>query len=125
MDAAEFQAIAEEELAQLPAHFLEAIDNVVIMVDDLPNAATLAEMGIDTPYGLLGLYQGWPLPERGSSYGGHLPDMIHLFRVPILAMCRETGEDIRHSIRHVLVHEIGHYFGFSDAEMEAIEWRQT
>lgn len=123
MNPEAFQQIAEEELASLPVHFLDAIENVVIAVDEFADAETLAEMKIDDPFGLLGLYQGWPLPERGSSYGGQLPDMIHLYRQPILAVCAETGEELRHCIRHVLVHEIGHYFGFSDEEMEAIECR--
>jgi len=124
MSPEEFQQIAEEELANLPPQFLDAIDNVVIAVDEFAHADTLAEMRIDNPYGLLGLYQGWPLPERGISYGGQLPDMVHLYRQPILALCVETGEEVRHCIRHVLIHEIGHYFGFSDAEMEAIECRE-
>jgi len=124
MSPDEFQQIAEEELEKLPPQFLEAIENVVIAVDDFPDAETLAEMQIDDAFGLLGLYQGWPLPERGSSYGGHLPDLVHLYRQPILALCAESGEEVRHCIRHVLVHEIGHYFGFSDEEMEAIECQE-
>lgn len=116
--------MAEEELARLPRQFLDAIENLVIAVDDFADAETLAELQIDTPYGLLGLYQGWPLPERGASYGGQLPDMVHLYRQPILAHCAETDEEVRHCIRHVLIHEIGHYFGFSDAQMEAIECQE-
>ena len=123
MDAETFQAVAEQEYAALPAHFKRAIDNVVIFTEAMPDAATLSEMGMDDASELLGLYRGWPLPERGSQYGGTTPDTIHLYREPILAYCHEHGEDVRHCIRHVLVHEIGHYFGFSDAEMEAVECR--
>lgn len=123
MDAETFQAMAEEEYAALPQHFKQAIDNVVIFTEDMADIQTLAEMGMHDPVELLGLYRGWPLPERGSHYGGTLPDTIHLYRKPILDYCREHHEEVRHCIRHVLVHEIGHYFGFSDDEMEAIECR--
>jgi len=127
MNADEFQLLAEQAYAQLPQRFVQAIDNVVVLTDDFPDAGVQREMGLESKsesesvYELLGLYQGWPLPERGSSYGGHPPDVIHLYRQPILQWCRENGEDVAHCIRHVLVHEIGHYFGFSDEEMERIE----
>lgn len=113
--------MAEAALASLPRQFHSAIENVVICVEDEADEETLMAMEMSTPDELLGLYQGWPLPERGISYSGHLPDRIHLYRKPILDYCRDTGEEIDHCIRHVLIHEIGHYFGFSDAEMEAIE----
>lgn len=121
MDAETFQQLAEEAYASLPAYFVDAIDNVVVLSDDFPDEDVQAEMQTTSPYDLLGLYQGWPLPERGSGYGGHPPDVIHLYRQPILAYCRDTGEEVAHCIRHVLIHEIGHYFGFSDREMEMIE----
>jgi len=121
MDADAFQALAEEAYAGLPEKFVAAIDNVVVLTDDYPAVEVQREMQATSPYELLGLYQGWPLPERGGSYGGHPPDVIHLYREPILAYCREHGEDVAHCIRHVLIHEIGHYFGFSDADMEGIE----
>jgi len=118
-----FQKAAEEAFASLPEHFRQAMDNVVIFTEDFPDAATVVRMQAASPYDLLGLYQGWPLPERGSQYAGQPPDTIHLYRRPILAWCAEHDEDVRHCIRHVLVHEIGHYFGFSDEEMEMIECR--
>jgi len=119
-----FQRIAEEELASLPVTFLEAIHNVSIQLEEFPPEEVMAALEADSPYDLLGLYQGWPLPERGVSYGGQPPDIIELYRQPILRFCEEQGEELRHCIRHVLVHEIGHYFGFSDEEMEAIEWQE-
>jgi len=121
MYADEFQALAEAAFATMPANFVEAIDNVVVLTDDYPDIDVQRDMQLESPLDLLGLYQGWPLPERGSSYGGHPPDVIHLYREPILAYCREHNENVTHCIRHVLIHEIGHYFGFSDAEMDAIE----
>lgn len=117
----QFQSLAEKAMASLPAKFRDAMDNVVVCVEEEPDADTLAEMRAESPNSLLGLYQGWPLPERGISYAGHLPDTIHLYRKPILNFCDETGELPEHCIRHVLIHEIGHYFGFSDREMEAID----
>jgi len=121
MQADEFQDLAEAAYAALPANFVAAIDNVVVLTDAYPAPDVQQEMQTASPYDLLGLYQGWPLPERGSSYGGHPPDVIHLYREPILAYCRAQGEDVAHCIRHVLIHEIGHYFGFSDEQMEIIE----
>jgi len=121
MDLNEFQFEAEQALLSLPQQFRDAMENVVICVEDEADPATLRELDANAPSELLGLYQGWPLPERGVSYGSHLPDTIHLYRKPILQFCDETGEAPKHCLRHVLVHEIGHYFGFSDEEMMAIE----
>jgi len=124
MDADAFQELAETAFSSLPAQFVAAIDNVVVLTDDFPDGDVQLEMRTNSPFDLLGLYQGWPLPERGSSYGGNPPDVIHLYREPILSYCRAHGEDVAHCIRHVLIHEIGHYFGFSDREMEMIECAQ-
>jgi Uncharacterized protein conserved in bacteria len=121
MDADAFQRLAEATFASLPERFVRALENVVIVTEAYPDAETLARMKAQSALDLLGLYRGCPLPERGSTYAGQVPDMIHLYRQPILAWCRRHGEDVGHCIRHVLIHEIGHYFGFSDAEMEAIE----
>jgi len=123
MSADDFNRVAEEEFAALPEAFHDAIDNVAIFIEEFPDAETLAGLNMGSGYDLLGLYQGWPLPERGNQYAGQLPDRIRLYRQPILAYCRAHGDDIHHCIRHVLIHEIGHYFGFSDQEMELIECR--
>jgi predicted Zn-dependent protease with MMP-like domain len=122
MNAEEFRFAAEQVLNDLPENFRLAMENVVIVADDFPAAETLQEMNVQSPFELLGLYEGRPATEREATSSGTLPDMIHLYRKPILAMCTETGENINHCIRHVLVHEIGHYFGYSDAEMDAIEF---
>ncbi len=110
-------------MALLPAQFRDAMENVVICIEEEADPVVLSEMDAKSSSELLGLYQGWPLPERGASYAGHLPDTIHLYRKPILRFCAESGESPEHCLRHVLIHEIGHYFGFSDEEMEAIERR--
>jgi len=120
----QFHFLAEKAMASLPEKFRDAIENVVICIEEEPDTDTLEAMRAESSNELLGLYQGWPLPERGISYAGHLPDTIHLYRKPILAFCDETGELPEHCVRHVLIHEIGHYFGFSDEEMEAIECQQ-
>jgi predicted Zn-dependent protease with MMP-like domain len=117
----QFQHLAEQAMASLPEKFRDAMENIVICIEEEPNAEMLAEMQAESPNSLLGLYQGWPLPERGISYAGHLPDTIHLYCKPIMNYCDETGEQPEHCIRHVLIHEIGHYFGFNDREMEAID----
>lgn len=121
MDLNEFQRQAELAMASLPVQFASAIENVVICVEEEADSVTLTEMDAASSNELLGLYQGWPLPERGVSYSGHLPDTIHLYRKPILSYCEVSGEKPEHCIRHVLIHEIGHYFGFSDEDMSAIE----
>ena len=121
MDSRAFEEAANEIFAALPSRFIGSLQNVVIMVSDFPDEAVRREMQLETPYDLLGLYQGFPITERSISDSGLLPDLIHLYRLPILTFCEETGEQVMHCIRHVLVHEIGHYFGFSDEEMEAIE----
>jgi predicted Zn-dependent protease with MMP-like domain len=125
MDEAAFQALAEQALSELPQRFLDMIENVVVFTEDWPNADVMEDMGSASPSELMGLYQGWPLPDRGVSYTGQLPDMIHLYRRPILSFCDEMGESVERCVRHVLVHEIGHYFGFTDEEMEAIECQKA
>jgi len=121
MNADKFQSMAEAAYAGLPRHFVQAIENVVIITEAFPDDATLRCMQADSIFDLLGLYRGCPLPERGSAYAGHAPDMIYLYRQPILDYCQRYGEDVAHCIRHVLVHEIGHYFGFSDEKMASVE----
>ncbi len=122
MNADEFHLVAEQALNAMPENFRLAMENVVIVTADFAPAETLQAMDMDSPFELLGLYEGRPVTEREAVASGTLPDMIHLYRQPILAMCLESGESIDHCIRHVLIHEIGHYFGYSDTEMEAIEY---
>jgi len=121
MNAEQFRLLAEQALNDVPECFRLAMENVVIVTEDFPAPEILQEMDADSHFDLLGLYEGRPVTEREAVSCGTLPDMIYLYRKPILAMCTETGENIDHCIRHVLIHEIGHYFGYSDAEMEALE----
>ena len=97
------------------------VTGVVIQVIDFPDEQVEADMGLETPFDLLGLYQGVSMTERGVNDARAEPDMIFLYRRPLLDYWCETGEELAHLVRHVLIHEIGHHFGFSDADMERIE----
>ena len=114
-------ALAERAFAAIPAHLAAHVQGIGIVVEDAPDDETLDEMGIETPWELTGLYRGRPLTQRSVSDVVQEPDMIFLFREPILLEWIETGEDLYHLVRNVLVHEIAHHFGFSDAEIAALE----
>ena len=115
------EAIARDAWAKLPTEFRDHLSAVVFRVEDFAEDDVLDELGIDDPYQLTGLYTGRPVGEKSNSANGDLPDMIHLYRVPILLEWIESGEELGHLVRHVLIHEIGHHFGLSDADMHAIE----
>ncbi|MDX1581789.1 MAG: metallopeptidase family protein [Alphaproteobacteria bacterium] len=117
----EFEAIADQVFDDLPDLFRERCADVVIRIEDFPADDDLTGLGLNSPYDLLGLYHGVSLPERSVTDSGTLPDMVHLYRQPILLYCRSTGEALEAVIAHVLIHELGHHFGFSDEDMEAIE----
>lgn len=117
----ELEAIAAEALKTVPGELLAHVDGVVIRVVDFPDAETVAEMALASPFDLLGLYSGVSLDQKSVSAVIADVDMIFLYRRAILDCWCETGEDLRHLVRHVLIHEIGHHFGFSDADMERIE----
>ena len=119
--AEEMAEIAEEALAALPEPFLRHLKNVAIRVEEFADDRTLAEMGIDNPFDLTGLYHGVPLIHQSVSDVRAMPEMIYLYRQPILAEWCEGDEELARLVRHVLIHEIGHHFGYSDEELEAIE----
>jgi predicted Zn-dependent protease with MMP-like domain len=116
-----FEKVAQETWDDLPAQFREIVGNLVIRVVDFADRETLDLMHIDSPYDLLGLYHGVGLPFKSVHDVPHGPDMIFLYRLPILRYARHEAEEVEEVIRHVLIHEIGHHFGFSDDDMEAIE----
>jgi predicted Zn-dependent protease with MMP-like domain len=120
-DAAAIEALARRAMAQLPEAFARHLDGVVLQIAEFPADDVLDEMGIDSPYELLGLYTGRPIGEKSVSDVAPLPDMIHLYRRPLLDEWIETGESLEALVTHVLIHEVGHHFGLSDADMEAIE----
>jgi len=115
------EAIAAEALATIPETFRRHVGNVHIHVDDFPSEEIEKAMELDSPFDLLGLYQGVSLAEKSSAHVANDIDRIFLYRRPILDYWAESGEDLTHIVRHVLIHEIGHHFGLSDADMEAIE----
>lgn len=111
-----FQEKALEALEQIPANFLEHLENVEIIVEDFANSDILRSLNIDSKWHLLGLYVGHPLTERSFFQTTLLPDRIYLFRLPILRSY-EGKMNIAEAIRDVIVHEIGHHFGFNDDEL--------
>ena len=114
--------IAETAFAALPEGFRKLAGEVVFRVDDFPDEATLADLGIDDPFGLTGLYSGVSLADRSGFGAEPEPSRIFLYRRPILDEWAENGEvTLEALVTHVLVHEIGHHFGLSDAAIEAIE----
>ncbi len=120
---AAFEALAREEFARLPDQFRALCADLVIQVDDFATDEVLDHMNIDDPLDLLGLFQGVGLPFRSETGSGQMPNMIWLYRRPILDYWGDHDETLGAVIAHVLIHEIGHHFGLSDADMEAIEAR--
>lgn len=117
----EIEALARLALQRLPEPFRSHAGEVVLSVQDFADEPTLAEMGMNDPYELTGLYVGRPLTERSVEEPGRLPDQVFLFRMPILLEWCEAGEALEHLVAHVLIHEIGHHFGLSDDDMHALE----
>jgi len=117
----EIEAIARAAMAGLPEPFASHLHGVLLQVEDFADEALLAEMGIEHPLDLTGLYEGIPIGERSVEHSGTLPDRIRLFRRAILDEWIEDGEALEHLVRHVLIHEVGHHFGFSDDDMHALE----
>jgi predicted Zn-dependent protease with MMP-like domain len=114
-------ALAEEAMTVIPEELRQYAEGVPVFVEEFPDDEICAEMELDSPFDILGLYSGLPFGEKFSGAISDRPDMIFLFRRPILDYWCETGEDLRHVVRHVLIHEIGHHFGLSDEDMERIE----
>jgi predicted Zn-dependent protease with MMP-like domain len=121
-DIAAFEGIAQDAFSRLPEAFRRLCDGVVIKIDDFPDDETLDEMEAETPFDLLGLFRGIGLAQASATLQtGQFPNMVWLYRRPILDYWAEHDETLGHVITHVLVHEIGHHFGLSDADMEALE----
>lgn len=118
---AEFEALAGTVFERLPDQFRVLCRDIVIQIDDFAAPEVLKEMGLESEYDLLGLFQGTGLPFQSESAPVQAPNMIWLYRRPILDYWAEFDETLGHVIAHVLIHEIGHHFGLSDDDMEAIE----
>jgi len=118
---AELEAIADTVFKRLPQRFRDLCKDVVIRVEDFPTDEVLDAVGIGSPFDLLGLYHGVDLSRQSVMDATALPEMVFLYRRPILDYWAEHEETLGAVVTHVLVHEIGHHFGLSDADMERIE----
>jgi predicted Zn-dependent protease with MMP-like domain len=120
-----FEQLVTEAVTLIPKRFRHEMRNLALVVEDEPDDDLLREMEIEPPDSLYGLYQGTPLPERAWAHGNSLPDRITLYQRPIEEDC-EDEDEVRAVIGETLIHEVGHYFGLSEEEIEAIEeqyWR--
>ncbi|QLC26903.1 metallopeptidase family protein [Parasphingopyxis algicola] len=113
--------MARRSLDSLPIEFREQMGNVVLRVEEYADPESLEAVGLNHPMQLSGLYTGRPLGDKSVSDFGTLPDVIHLYRQPILAEAAERGIGVERLVHHVLIHEVGHHFGLSDADMHALE----
>jgi predicted Zn-dependent protease with MMP-like domain len=118
---AEMEATALDMFERLPKSFRDLCEGVIVRVDDFATDEVLDEMGIASEFDLLGLFQGIGLPFRSNDDIARLPNMVWLYRRPILDYWAEHDDTLGHVVRHVLIHEIGHHFGLSDEDMAAIE----
>jgi predicted Zn-dependent protease with MMP-like domain len=118
----QFLARVDDAMASIPEEFRQALTNIAIVVEDEPTAAQLADVGVEPPDTLFGLYEGTPLTEREWARGNVLPDKITLFQGPIQDSS-DDDDDLVRAIGETLIHEIGHYFGLSEEEIEDIEQR--
>lgn len=120
-DAETFDRLARAAIARLPELFREHLGGVVVRIEEFADAETLRALEIEDAWELTGLYHGRPLGEQSIWTAGELPPVISLFRRPLIAEWQDTGVELEDLITHVIVHEVGHHFGLSDEEMEAIE----
>ncbi|MBK6706173.1 MAG: metallopeptidase family protein [Sphingomonadales bacterium] len=117
----EIERLARAALARIPEPFASHLPDIILAVEDWPSRELLNDMGIADPYELTGLYEGRPVGEKSVDDFATLPDRIFLFRRPLLDEWAETGVSLPDLVNHVVVHEVGHHFGLSDEQMEAIE----
>lgn len=126
IERSDFVAMVEQVIATIPREYLEQIENLTFIVEDWAPPELLAEYDADDPLDFLGEYLGCPLPERSSGDAGGLPDLIALYQGAIEAYAEESGDPLERVIRETLIHEIAHYFGFSEEQMDEIEalWQE-
>ena len=116
----EFEETVVAALKRLPKFIKEKMENMDVVVEGQASREVLNEMGLRSPYELLGLYQGVPYDRRGFYYGNVLPDKITLFQIPIESIC-QTREEVKEKIREVVIHEVGHYFGLDEEKLRELE----
>jgi predicted Zn-dependent protease with MMP-like domain len=116
----EFEKVVTSALRGLPKSLKKRMENIDVVIEAQASSDLLSEMGLRSPFDLLGLYQGIPLDQRGFYYGNVLPDKITLFQYPIESICK-TKEEIEEKVREVVIHEVGHYFGLDEDRLEELE----
>ena len=119
--AADVDAVARRTLALLPSPFRESLGEIVLAVEEVADAETARRVGLDHPMQLSGLYEGVSLNHRSVEQSGTLPERITLYVRPIVAEWRSTGVSLDRLVSHIVIHEVGHHFGFSDEDMHALE----
>ncbi len=118
---ADIEAIARTTLARLPSPFRESLGEIVLLIEPMADPATARSVGLKHPMHLSGLYQGVPLNHQSVNYPSMLPERITLYSRPILAEWRSTRVSLDQLVAHIVIHEVGHHFGFSDDDMHALE----
>lgn len=118
-DLADIYSMAYKILAELPEKYQPFIRNVIVRVENFPDETTLKSLQLNDRYDLLGLYRGIPLPHKTSYTPKNTPDVIYLFRCPLIRYAKENDNTIQELVTHVIIHEVGHHFGFTDEELES------
>ena len=121
MTRRKFEALVERALRRLPRRFRSRVANVVVVVEDWPDEETLADLGIEPPDTLFGLYRGVDITQRHSGYGNVMPDTITIYQGPIEEEAEGHPADMAEIVRETVMHELGHYFGLDDETMHRIE----
>ena len=119
--AADIEAIARRTLDRLPSPFAESLGEIVLLIEEVANPDTARRLGLRHPMQLSGLYEGIPLNLRSVEQSGTLPERITLYRRPIIAEWQSARFSLEQLVSHIVIHEVGHHFGFSDDEMHALE----
>ena len=119
--AADIEAIARRTLDRLPSPFAESLDDVVLLIEEVASPDTARSVGLNHPMQLSGLYQGIPLNQQSVLQSGTLPERITLYRRPILAEWQSTRFSLEQLVSHIVIHEVGHHFGFSDDDIHTLE----
>jgi predicted Zn-dependent protease with MMP-like domain len=117
----DFERLVQRAIARIPQEFLAQVENLSFQVENWADDDTLDEVGFDDPRDLLGFYRGWPLSERTHEYGSCLPDVITIYQAAVEEYAAEMGEPLLKVIRETIIHELAHYFGFSEEQMDQIE----
>ena len=115
------EQLARRAMQSLPDEIMKFARDVAVQVTDFADDETIEQLELESPFDILGLYTGVDLPERSIADVGRLPDIVHLYRRPILDYWCDSGDELGDIVRHVLIHEIGHHFGLSDDDMAALE----